>query len=117
MDLTNRSTRNLDVEKSHNFGLVFNSFTQKLIVNATMQYRFSNNSINQYEFYEDGIQHTTYSNIVKEHYLLCNLYVNWNASKNTRLTLNGSTSYMDARSEELGVRNHGWSANATMGLQ
>ena len=107
----------LDVEKSHNFGLVVNSFTPKLMMNINLRQSFSDNNISQYSFYKDDVLNTTYGNIVKNSISSMNIYMNWSAAKKTRLIFNGGVSYTDLRSRQLDQHAAGWSANSMFGLQ
>ena len=56
----------LDVEKSHNFSLVYNLFTPKLMVNLNLHHNFMDNAISQYSFYDsNNLLNTTYGNVVR----------------------------------------------------
>ena len=123
VDKTNPTTRtygntDLDVEKNHNLALVYNMFTPKLMLNLNLHHNFTDNAIEQYNFYDaQNLLNTTYGNIVRRHQTGLNGYVNWLAAKNTRLFLNGALNYTDLRSNTLSQSNSGWSANAMIGLQ
>ena len=108
---------NLDVEKTHNVALVFNAFSQKLMLNINLSHNFTDNGIEQYSFDDGTYLNTTYGNIVKRHLTALRGYANWLVHKNTRLFVNGGVSYVDLRSNELDARNSGWQANAMAGLQ
>lgn len=107
----------LDVEKTHNVALVFNAFSQKIMLNLSLSHNFTDNGIEQYSFDNGIFLNTTYGNIVKRHLTGLNGYVNWLMFKNTRLFVNGGVSYVDLRSKELDARNNGWQANFIGGLQ
>ena len=108
----------LDVEKSHNFSLVYNLFTPKLMVNLNLHHNFMDNAIAQYSFYDsDNLLNTTYGNVVKSHQTGLSGYVNYLVTKNTRLFFNGDLNYTDMRSDVLAQSNSGWTANAMIGLQ
>ncbi|MBR3398723.1 MAG: TonB-dependent receptor family protein, partial [Prevotella sp.] len=107
----------LDVEKSHNVSLVFNSFSQKLMLNATLRYSYSGNGIDQYSFYDGNILNTTYGNIVERNQIGLNVYANWLLAKNTRLFFNGGVDYSKMNSDMLGVSNSGWHFNSMAGVQ
>ena len=107
----------LDVEKTHNVALVFNAFSQKLMLNLNLSHNFTDNGIEQYSFDEGTYLNTTYGNIVKRHLTGLNGYVNWLLHKNTRLFVNGGVSYIDLRYKELDARNNGWQANIMGGVQ
>ena len=103
--------------------------TQKLNLNLNLSYGFTGNSIesvmsmvNDKEIV--GLQnptgkpvyYTTYANIGKSQNLSLSTYVNWNATKNTRIYMNSRTSYADM--EDGGAMgNHGWSAYVYLGFQ
>lgn len=107
----------LNAEKVHNIGLVYNLFNPKWIVNLTLRQSICNNGIEQYSFYDNNLLNTTYGNIVRNRQTGLNVFVNWNASGKTRFTLNGSIAYADLRSNQLGLRNHGWHGNLMLGYQ
>ena len=108
----------LDVEKSHNFSLVYNLFNPKLMVNLNLHHNFMDNAIAQYSFYDsNNLMNTTYGNVVKSHQTGLSGYVNYLATKNTRLFFNGGLNYTDMRSDVLAQSNSGWTANAMIGLQ
>ena len=108
---------NLEVEKTHNVGLVFNQYSSKLMLNLNLSHNFTDNAIEQYTFDDGQYLNTTYGNIVKRHQTALSGYVNWLAHKNTRLFLNGGVSYVDLRSDVLSYKNSGWQANAMAGVQ
>ena len=118
-DPTARSYGNsaLDVEKTHNVSLVFNQYSQKLMLNATLSHNFSDNGIEQYSFEQDGLLNTTYGNLGHRHQTALNIYLNWLLHKDTRLFMNGGGSYVDLRSDAIGAHNSGWQYNLMAGLQ
>lgn len=107
----------LDVEKTHNVALVFNAFSQKLMLNMNLSHNFTDNAIEQYSFDDGQYLNTTYGNIVKRHLTSLNGYANYMVHKNTRLFLNGGLSYVDLRSGVLDYKNNGWQYNIVAGLQ
>ena len=108
----------LDVEKAHNISLVYNAFTQKLMVNLNLHHNFVDNAISQYSFYDDNnLLNTTYGNVVKSHQTGLSGYVSYLLTKNTRLFFNGAVNYIDLRSTVLDQKNSGWTANVMGGVQ
>ena len=108
----------LDVEKAHNVSLVYNMFTNKLMVNLNLHHNFTDNAISQYSFYDNNnLLNTTYGNVVKSHQTGLSGYVNYLLTKDTRLFFNGSLNYTDLRSDALGQSNSGWTANIMAGIQ
>ena len=108
----------LDVEKAHNVSLVYNAFTQKLMVNLNLHHNFVDNAISQYSFYDDNnLLNTTYGNVVKSHQTGLSGYVSYLLTKNTRLFFNGAVNYIDLRSTVLDQKNSGWTANVMGGVQ
>ena len=107
----------LDVEKSHNVSLVYNMFSQKLMLNVNLRHTYTGNTIEQYSFYDNNLLNTTYGNIVKRNQTSVTGYLNWLATKDTRLFFNGGLNYTDLRSDVLDANNGGWQATAMMGVQ
>lgn len=110
----------LDSEKSHSLNLSYSSFTPKLNINASARYVFTNNSIERVTRMKtdtdiEGLQeptgkdvlYSTYENIGHIQTLHLASYVNWNATRNTRLYANLRLSYTDMNDGN-DLRNHGW---------
>ena len=119
-DPTARSYGNgdLEVERGHNISLVYNLYSPNWIVNLTLREQLVGNGISSYSFYDaDRLLNTTYGNIVRTSTTGLNAFINWNASPNTRIFLNGGLNYVDLRSEVLGQQNSGLSYNAMLGVQ
>lgn len=107
----------LDVEKSHNIGLVLNLYTPKVIVSSSLRQTIANGGIEQYSFFKDNVLNTTFGNIVDRRISTFNLFMSWSATKNTRITLNGSASYNYLTSDELDTTHDGFSAEGMVNIQ
>ena len=107
----------LDVEKMHNIGLSYGSFSQKFMLNLSLRQSFTNNQIAEYGFVKDGLLNITYGNVAKLRNTSLSAFVNWLVAKKTRLMLNGGLDYTDLRSSVLDTKNSGWHANLMAGLQ
>lgn len=109
----------LDPAKSHRFGLTINSFAAKFSTNITLNYRLVNNSIQDYTFMQDGIQHRTYANIGRAQTTSLSVWMNWNPGRKTRISINTSGSYMDykSKSDQLDAKNHGFQGNMNLNVQ
>ena len=108
----------LDCEEVHNLNLVYNYYTAKWMLNLTLRQSFSGNGIAQYSFYDDqNLLNTTYGNIVESKQTGLNAYLNWNASSKARFNLNGSVSYTDLKSSQIGMHTSGWQASVMAGYQ
>lgn len=107
----------LESEEAHNISLVYNLFTPKWIVNLTLRQAVCDNAIESYSFYRDNVLNTTYGNVVKNRQTGLNAYVNWNAGPKTRIYMNAGASYVDLKSDAIGISNSGWQANAMVGAQ
>lgn len=107
----------LDVEKSHNINLVFNHFSSKFVINATLSQNFCNNQIYQYSFMDGAILNQTYGNIVKNRYTSGDIFASWSPTTKTRLMGNFSLGYTDTRSDRLAYSNSGWSASGFINFQ
>lgn len=109
---------NLDTEKSHTVNMVYNYYSAKFMLSATAGYTFCDNQIEQYSFLDDNnLLNQTYGNIAKKRDASLNVFINWMLAKKTRLILNGQVGYADMRSNAMGLKNNGWSANALINFQ
>ena len=119
----------LDSEKSHSFNLSYSNFTPKFNINLALRYGFTNNSIeNVVRMMPDtqisglknptgkDVLYTTYENIGRSQGVNLNTYINWNATKNTRVYFNGRLSYTDM-DDGGDLSNHGWSLFTYGGAQ
>lgn len=121
----------LTSEKSHSFNLSYSNFTQKLNVNLSAGYSFTDNSIedvtelvSDVTLVDKGLQNptgkevmfSTYRNIGKTRNASLSCYVNWNMTSSTRVYANiyGRYSYL---SDGSGMSNDGWSMFAYGGAQ
>ncbi len=109
----------LETEKAHSFGLTFSSFSQKFNVNLSAGYSFVNNGIEHYSFMNNGVQENTYGNIGKTQRTRLSVWMNWNPGQKTRISLNGSGTYADFKSDskELKVSNHGFQGSLYLNAQ
>ena len=107
----------LEVEKTHNINLVYNTFSRKFMANFTLGTMFANNKIEEYSFMQSGILNRTYGNIVQSKSFNFNTFMNYSLSKNTRIMLNLNLEYADLKSAQLNQHNSGWMATAYLGLQ
>ena len=107
----------LEVEKTHNINLVYNTFSRKFMANFTLGTTFANNKIEEYSFMQSGILNRTYGNIVQSKSFSFNTFMNYSLSKNTRIMLNLNLEYADLKSAQLNQYNSGWMATAYLGLQ
>lgn len=114
----NYGNSNLECEKAHNISMVYNYYTTGIMMNLTLRYSLCNNGIDSYSFYDNNnVMNTTYGNISKNNSLGLTAFINWNPGKNTRIYTNSSVTYVDMRSDKLGVSNSGWQDNVMVGFQ
>lgn len=108
----------LGAETAHTFNLVYNFFSPKVMVNATLRETYSPKGIASYSFYDgEGLLNTTYGNIVRRSVTGLNTFVSLTPTAKTRIMLNAGVDYNSLSSEVLGLSNGGFSANIFGGLQ
>ena len=108
----------LEVERGHNVSLVYNFYSPKVMVNATLRHSYTGNGISQYSFYDqDNLLNTTYGNIVSSNNTSLNAFLMWNPGSKTRIMFNGGVSYVDLRSQQLQQQNKGVEYNVMAGVQ
>lgn len=109
---------NLDSEKSHNIHFNYSLFNQKFNMNLSANYRFNNNSIEQYTWVNDqGVSETTYGNIGRTHSAGLFLYASYTPVQLLRIFMNGGMNYEDLSSEQTGMENSGVSGRIFAGMQ
>jgi hypothetical protein len=91
--------------------------SQKLMVNADLSYNFSNNGIEQYSLIENGVMVSTYGNVARRRDASLTLWANWNPWVKTRFTVNFRGSYVDYKSQQLGLHNYGYNMNVFANVQ
>ena len=118
-DPTNVSYGNpdLDTEKSHNLELSFSRFAQKFMINAGLDYSFTNNGIERYSVANGGIMTSTYGNVTKRNRVGLNVWCNWNPWPKTRLMLSFNGSYHSYKSQVLNSELDGFSGNLFANIQ
>lgn len=111
-------------EKTHNFGLKYNLFTPKFMLNAGMLYRFGQGGISSYQKYAADpddptkmILHSTYGNIVSNSTYGVNWFINWNPVKDTRIYTSSNLGYTVISSPQLDQRNSGFNGHFMLGAQ
>ncbi len=108
---------NLDAERHNKLSLVYNFFTPKVYFNLQLSHNFTNNGISGYSYMDGVVQTSTYGNVDRSRSENLSLFINVNATKNTRIYGNLSGGYVDLRSDALPYRNHGWTGNFMLGVQ
>lgn len=113
----------LDAEKSHQIGLVYNMYTPAFMANINIKHNINNNAISQYSFYDDeGILNTTYGNIMKQRFTTMSIWSSVMLSKKTRIFMNAGGGYVhlsvnDNANSDFQRKNHGWQGNLMAGIQ
>ena len=119
----------LDSEKSHSFNLSYSNFTPKFNINLALRYGFTRNSIEEVaklmlDTQIPGLKnptgkdvlYSTYENIGHSEGTNLTVYVNWNATRKTRIYVNSRLTYSDMDDGGT-LRNHGWDLYAYGGAQ
>ena len=108
----------LKSEKGHTFSLAYSNYEGKLSGSAKLTYRYVSNGVNDVIFMRDGIMNSTYANIGESHLGMLDLSGDWNITSDLRWSvyLSGSYQYLQADSELLKAKNHGWQTNLSTNL-
>ena len=106
---------NLSTTTSHNLNMSFSYFKPKLSVNVALSQSLSNDGLSQYSFIKEGVQHTTYGNILHSKNTVLNTYLNWNIVPGSSLNFNISGMYGDFSSNTSAQHNSGFSGNGFLG--
>lgn len=107
----------LDVENTHNFGIAYNLFTSRLVLNTRLSDSYTGNGIEQYRYIADGLLTSTYGNVAKRNILRLDASAVWMACSATRVILNGAVGYATLSNRQMDLSKRGWQWNVTAGLQ
>lgn len=84
----------LKTERYHSITLGYAAFSPDFSLSLNFDYSFTNNAIMSVSFVDkDKKINYTHANVGRNHNPVMNLYLNWNPSGNTRLTLSGMYGY------------------------
>lgn len=114
----NYGNPDLKSEKSNNISLTYSNYGGRLGGSFGISYNRVDNSISDYQFFEDNILHTTYANIGHSQRTMANLNLQWAAVPMLNIGVYLSGSYVDlkADSPELKASNSDWTGNFNMNL-
>lgn len=99
---------NLNSEKSHNIEFNYGMFSQKFNINASLNYAFVNNAIEQFTVIskeDPDISETTYGNIGHNQNVGLFLYASWMPVSGLRIFMNGGLDYRMLKSDNYGDNN------------
>ena len=103
---------------THRLEAKYNFFNPKWVVSARANYQFCNDGISSYSFTDaDNLLNTTYGNILRQHRAGAGAYINWNASKKTRIYSNLWCGYVNLEADKQDLSNSGWESYASLGFQ
>ena len=99
-------------EKNNIMSLAYNTYSRKLMLNLSLDHRFTNNAIVNYlELAEDGVSScSTSGNIGRQRKTSMNLYLNYTATPWLKIMLNASGGYVHQKVKLINLRHHGWNA-------
>lgn len=98
----------LESEKYHNISLAYSNYGQVLGGNVTLEYMQTDNSIEEYNYFEGLVQYTMPENLGKYRRVDLSGFLNWNINQKMTVTLSATINYTDIKSHKAGLKNHGW---------
>lgn len=101
----------LTSEKTHTFAVAYSNFAGKLGINFRTFYSFSNNTISQYSYEQDGNFITTYNNLGDERKWGLNGFAKYQVNGAMDFSLNATVDYTWLRHKAEQLHNDGWSFN------
>ena len=114
----------IDPEKTHNIALKYNFFSPAFMFNAGLNYRYGEGGISAFQKYAADpddpskmIMHSTYGNIVDNHFAGFNYFFNLTPHKDTRIFSSCNIGYNLIKSAVLKQDNHGWNFQFMAGVQ
>lgn len=110
------SKGNPDLGSARNSSLSLNYslIGQKINVDFTASYGFTDNDIVSVQYIRDDIIYSDYANAGRNKSFDTGLFLQWTAGKKTTVMLNGNASYNHYSNPSLDIANRGWSGSAFM---
>lgn len=106
---------NLTSEKLHNVELKYSNYGGKVSGEFSLDYYQSDNSINEFQFMQDGVLHTTYANTGKYRSFSLGAYGEFRPNDKLGGSIWVGTSYENYKAKSLGnLSNHGWQTNVNL---
>lgn len=101
----------LKSEKYHNITLTYSNYGRILGGNVSLDLSESNNTIESYNYFKEGITYSTYGNLGINKLAGLTGFINWNISSRMSASVNGGIRYNYFKSTALELKNHGWTFN------
>lgn len=101
----------LESEKYHNLTLTYSNYGRTLGGNVGLEASRSNNTIEEYVYFDQNVRYETYANMGHRKTIALTGFLNWNASRNISLSVNGSVNFTDIKSGDGTLGNQGWNGN------
>ena len=98
----------LESERYNSVSLTYSNYGQVVGGNVSLSYNQSNNTIESYNYYEDGTWYDTYGNFGKNRRGELSGFLNWNINSRMSLSVNGNVNFTSIKSGKGDLSNHGW---------
>lgn len=105
----------LDSERNHNLTLTFTKFGRALGGNVGISGSKTSNAIANYTYLDNGVVYSTNRNIGDTETAALFGFINWNIIPRMTLNLNARLEYLHLNSPAIGMSNHGWNTNLSLG--
>lgn len=101
----------LESEKYHNLTLTYSNYGRVLGGNIALEGSQSNNTIEDYVYYDQNVRYETYANMGHRRRIELSGFLNWNASQKVSVAINGGVNFTEIKSGDGKLGNHGWNGN------
>lgn len=99
---------NLTSEHYNSLSLTYTNFGRVIGGNIGINLYQSNNTIESYDYFRDGVTYSTYGNFGRNQKAELTGFLNWNVNNSMSVSLNGSINYTIIKSHDSLIQNHGW---------
>lgn len=101
----------LESEKYHSLTLTYSNYGRTIGGNIGLEASQSNNTIEQYVFFDRNVRYETYANMGHRRMIALSGFLNWNPTQKIGVTVNGSVNFTEIKSGDGTLGNHGWNGN------
>lgn len=101
----------LESERYNSLTFTYSNFGRVLGGNVSLEAFQSNNTIEEYNYYEDNVHYQTYGNLGRRQRIALSGFLNWNITPTMNFSVNGSVNFTSIKSHEANLKNHSWNGN------
>lgn len=110
-NLARKGNPHLESEHYNSLTLTYSNFGRTIGGNISLEGSMSNNTIEEFIYFDKGVQYETYGNFGHNRKMALSGFLNWTITQAMSLTVNAGINYTNIKSGDNQYRNDGWKCN------